>query len=43
MVMDGLLVVRFEGHLKNPELVVLKQDLVVVRGGSHSVQCWIPS
>ena len=42
MVMDGLLVVRFERNLKNPEPVVLEQDLVVGRAaitassaGSH--------
>ena len=43
MVMDGLLVIRFERNLKNPEPVVLEQDLVVGRGGNYSVQCWIPS
>src|SRR5215213_1682445 len=43
MVMDGLLVIRFERNLKNPEPVVLEQELVVGRGGNHSVQCWIPS
>src|SRR5918997_583802 len=30
-------VVRFEGHLKNTEPVVLEQDLVVGRGGNHRV------
>jgi hypothetical protein len=42
MMMDGLLVVRLEGNLKNPEPVILEQNLVVARGGNHSIQCWIP-
>jgi hypothetical protein len=42
MVMDGLLVVRFEGDLKNPEPLVLEQDLVVGWSGSYGVQGWIP-